>query len=344
MRKIPLSESLRIIARGSLNWLAERPIVVSFEVTDSCTCYCLHCDHGGPKDTSRDMKPADYRRYMEVLRPCVVQVSGGEPLMRKDLNEVVRNIKSESGLPFIILVSNWSLMTKDRYVGLREAGVDEFCVSLDFPDERHDDFRKHKGLFKHLDDVIPGCSALGHDDILMNTCITASNVSEINACADKARDWGVNINFSAYSPRRTGCRDYFLNSPEQLKVLRAELGRIKDRMNESHWITTTDTTLEATQRYFETGGAPNCKSGLRWLVVRSTGELQPCSMQFVKYPLHQQARMVEEFTKQNKCDECYVSIRSYLDKTFPQLLSENVAGFFSFKPRAKADKPAPAHA
>ncbi len=344
MRKIPLSESLRIIMRGSMNWLAERPIVVSFEVTDSCTCYCRHCDHGGPKDTSTDMKPADYRRYMDVLRPCVVQVSGGEPLMRGDLEEVVRNIKSDSGLPYIILVSNWSLMTKDRYRALREAGVDEFCVSLDFPDQRHDEFRRHIGLFRHLDKLIPECAALGYDDILMNTCITSANVLEINACADKARDWGVNINFSAYSPRRTGCRDYFLTAPEQLEALRAELRRISERLNDNNWITTTDTTLEATRHYFERGGAPNCKSGLRWLVVTSSGDLQPCSMQFVKYPLHDQARMVQEFTKQNKCDECYVSIRSYLDKTFPQLLSENVVGFFSFKPRPKATKPASAPA
>ena len=114
MRKIPFTESLRIIARGSGNWLTGRPIVVSFEVTDSCTCFCLHCDHGGKRDDSHNLKPHEYRRYMEVLGPCVVQVSGGEPLMRDDLTEVVRNIKSSNGLPYIILVSSWSLMSEDR--------------------------------------------------------------------------------------------------------------------------------------------------------------------------------------------------------------------------------------
>jgi MoaA/NifB/PqqE/SkfB family radical SAM enzyme len=331
MRKVPLSESLRIIARGSLNWRTERPIVVSFEVTDSCTCFCKHCDHGGPRDTSKDMKPADYRRYMDVLRPCVVQVSGGEPLMRKDLNEVVCSIKGPDGLPFIILVSNWSLMTEERYHALRAAGVDEFCVSLDFPDERHDDFRGLPGLFKHLDSIVPKLAAYGYDDIVMNNCITSNNVDEINAAADKAREWKVNINYSAYSPRRTGCRDYFLQSPEELKTMRNQLGRLKERMDSSHWITTTEATLNATQRYFETGGTPGCKAGLRWLVVTSDGYLQPCSMQFKRYPLNEQARMVREFTQHNACDECYVSIRSYLDKTFPQLFKENVGNFFSFK-------------
>ncbi|NWG14180.1 MAG: radical SAM protein [Acidobacteria bacterium] len=333
MRKVPLTESLKIIARGSVNWYTGRPVVVSFEVTDSCTCYCKHCDHGGPVDMSRDMKPADYRRYMDVLRPVVVQVSGGEPLMREDLAEVIRNIKGRDGLPFIILVSNWSLMTRERYLELRGAGVDEFCVSLDFPDERHDYFRGHRGLFAHLNRLMPELAALGYDDIVLNNCITAENVSEINAIADKAKGWGVNINYSAYSPRRTGCRDYFLDSPDQLAILGRELARLKSRMNGSRWIATTESTLDATQRYFETGGAPGCKAGLRWLVVSSRGELQPCSMQFKHYGLHEQRRMVEEFTRNNTCDQCYVSIRSSLDKSFPRLLWENVSGFFSFKSR-----------
>ena len=142
MRKVPLSESLRIIAQGSMNWLAERPIVVSFEVTNSCTCWCKHCDHGGPKDSSKNLKPTDYRRYMDKLKPAVVQVSGGEPLLRRDVVDIVRNIKCKpGGLPYTILVSNWALMNEDRYLALREAGIDQFSVSLDFPDERHDGFR-----------------------------------------------------------------------------------------------------------------------------------------------------------------------------------------------------------
>jgi hypothetical protein len=54
-------------------------------------------------------------------------------------------------------------------------------------------------------------------------------------------------------------------------------------------------------------------------------------MQFKRYSLDQREKMIEEFTKTNQCDQCYVSIRSYLDKNFPQLLWENVSGFFSFK-------------
>jgi len=334
MRKVPLIKSLRVIGRGSLDWLTQRPLVVSFEVTDACTCHCKHCDHGGPRDESRNLKAADYRRYMEVLRPCVVQISGGEPLLRPDLIELVRHIKWDSGMPYTILVSNWSRMREEQYLALREAGVDQFSVSLDFPDERHDQFRSYPGLFAHLSRLVPRLAALGHDDIVLNTCITSANLAEINAVADKAREWGVNICYSAYSPRRTGCRDYFLNTAEQLGVLREQLARVEARRDHTRWIVNSKTTMDATREYFENGGTPGCKAGLRFLVVSSDGALQPCSMQFQRYGLEEQGRMIEEFTRQNTCEECYVSIRSYLDKTFPQLLWENVSGFFSFKASA----------
>ncbi len=331
MRKVPLQDSLKIIGRGSLNWIAGRPIVVSFEVTDACTCYCKHCDHGGPRDESRNLKPADYRRYMETLKPCVVQVSGGEPLMRPDLIEIVRTIKNGSSVPYAILVSNWSEMTDERYLALRAAGIDQFSVSLDFPDDRHDVFRGYPGLFAHLSQIMPRLAALGHDDIVLNSCITSENVSEINAIADMARAWGVNLCYSAYSSRRTGCRDYFLNTPDEIATLNQQLDGVERRRDPSRWIVNSTTTLEATRRYFERGGMPGCQAGLRFLVVTADGSLQPCSMQFRKYPLEGQARMVSEFTSSNACDQCYVSIRSYLDKSFSRLLWENVSGFLSFK-------------
>ncbi len=66
-------------------------------------------------------------------------------------------------------------------------------------------------------------------------------------------------------------------------------------------------------------------------------------MQFKRYALGEQGRMVREFTRHNSCDECYVSIRSYLDKSFPQLLRENVREFFSFGSRERSAIGAAAH-
>jgi MoaA/NifB/PqqE/SkfB family radical SAM enzyme len=270
---------------------------------------------------------------MEELRPCVVQVSGGEPMMRGDLIAIVREIKNGGRVPYTILVSNWSLMTEERYLELRAAGIDQFSVSLDFPDERHDDFRVHPGLYKHLSEVVPKLAGLGHDDIVLNSCITSANVTEIPALAGRARDWGVNLCYSAYSPKRTGNRDLFLNTPEQLKALNEGLDVVEMMRDETNWIVNSRSTLNATRRYFSDGGSPDCKAGLRFLVVRSDGRLQPCSMQFQQFALEERDQMIQQFTRQNACGECYVSIRSYLDKSFTQLMGENVAEFFSVQMR-----------
>jgi len=180
---------------------------------------------------------------------------------------------------------------------------------------------------------VPRLAALGYDDIVLNSCITSENVGEIEAMADQAREWGVNICYSAYSARRTGCRDYFLSTPEQIALMNQGLDRVEARRDHTNWIVNSTGTLEGTRRYFENGGAPGCSAGWRFLVVTARGELQPCSMQFQRYGLHEQPRMVREFTRTNTCDQCYVSIRSYLDKPFPELLWENVSGFFTFKSR-----------
>ena len=113
----------------------------------------------------------------------------------------MRHIKDDRGLPFILLVSNWSLMTEERYLALREAGVDEFCVSLDFPDERHDDFRGHPGLYEHLEHDRAGLPRSGTTTSCLNNCIHAENVGEINAAPTRRRS---GASTSTTAPTRRG--------------------------------------------------------------------------------------------------------------------------------------------
>ena len=78
---------------------------------------------------------------------------------------------------------------------------------------------------------------------MLNSCITSENVGEISRLADKAREWGVNLCYSAYSARRTGCRDYSLTTPEQLAALNRELDAVEARRDHTNWIVNSPTTL-----------------------------------------------------------------------------------------------------
>jgi MoaA/NifB/PqqE/SkfB family radical SAM enzyme len=322
--------SCQVIAQMTYNWMVRRPLVVSFEVTNSCTCWCRHCDHGGPADEPR-LTPAGISHWMKALHPGVIQISGGEPLMRDDILDCVRAAQQFGGMPYTMLVSNFSEMTKDKYLALKNAGIDQFSVSLDFPDDRHDGFRGYPGLYDHLAELLPQLSAYGFDDIVLNTAMHSENYMYVNEIVDQAQEWGVNASFSAYTPRRTGDHSLSISTPEQLDGLRQQLDRLMERKRAAPkgTIVTDCTTLEEMYRYFAHGGLPNCSAGLKFLVVTADGELQPCSMQFSKFS--DQRKMVAEFTAHNQCDECYVLIRSNLDKTYSQLATENIRDFFSFK-------------
>lgn len=74
-------------------------IALSFELTYSCTAMCLHCDKGGMKKENGLLTADDYRRLQGELSPMLVQLSGGEPLLRKDLLDIAKAVKEPSGLP-----------------------------------------------------------------------------------------------------------------------------------------------------------------------------------------------------------------------------------------------------
>ena len=85
----------------------------------------------------------------------VAIMSGGEPLIRKELEEIVRTFRQ--GCPRC--GSSWSPTRRcsrpSVSESLKEAGVDEFLISLDFPDERHDEWRAIPGLFTKIGSFSP---------------------------------------------------------------------------------------------------------------------------------------------------------------------------------------------
>jgi MoaA/NifB/PqqE/SkfB family radical SAM enzyme len=192
--------------------------------------------------------------------------------------------------------------------------VSQFSVSLDFPDERHDEFRRRPGLYRRLDETLPRLAKLGFHDIILNTAITNANLKEILPLARRAAEWGVDISYSAYTPLRTGDVGYCLDKERDLKVLREAIEElINSRKHDVH-LTNPELTLRDTLRFFEQGYMPGCKAGVKFLVVMPDGSLVPCSLHRQKYATREQ--MIEEFSKTNDCGDCYVAIRSYSEMSF----------------------------
>lgn len=323
MRSIPFGRALRMIGRGTWSFCIDRPLVVSFELTHSCTADCRHCDKGGIKpDPPGLLRAEDYGRLRAAMKPLAVQLSGGEPLLRKDIEEIVRAVKEPSGLPYTILVTNGRLLTEDKYLSLRELGVDQFSISLDFPDERHDEFRRSPGLFAHLQKLVPTLARHGFNDVVLNTAITRGNLPALRAIYEKAREWGVSLSFSAYTPLRTHSLEHYISSVDDLELLRRTMEEMVELRAGNGWIANSAWTLSGTYEFFNKGMVPGCNAGRRFLVVLPDGRLRPCSMVTETYASHKE--IMKKFVASNECGGCYVSIRAYLNASYWTLLKENV--------------------
>ena len=152
------------------------------------------------------------------------------------------------------------LLNENNYRQLREAGVNQFSVSFDFPDERHDEFRGRPGLYKHLEQTLPRLAKLGFRDIILNTAITKANLREILPLAKKSIEWGVDISYTAYTALRTGNEDYCLNNGEDLGILRQDINALTALRKRDNHIANPKAVLLNTLKFFEQGYMPDCKA------------------------------------------------------------------------------------
>jgi MoaA/NifB/PqqE/SkfB family radical SAM enzyme len=320
MTDIAAPDILKIFHRGIRNYITNRPLAMSLEVTLSCNCNCKHCDLGGVIKNEKQLNADEYASLVHRFKPPVVQISGGEPLLRKDIVQIVKAIKRGNGTPYMILVTNGVLLDESLYLQLHNAGVNQLSVSLDFPDERTDDFRGHRGLYAHLNEIIPKLSKIGYRDILLNTAITSANLNDLTSIADTANRWEVSISYSAYTQLRTNDPSYSINDAVSLEILRKNIYSLIEMKKHSNWITNSNKVFLDTIKYFEQGFMPNCKAGIRFFVVMPDGNFIPCSLQ--RHKFSNQKEMIADFSQTNKCGGCWVSMRSYTDRSLLDLLKD----------------------
>jgi MoaA/NifB/PqqE/SkfB family radical SAM enzyme len=144
--------SANLLARTLYRTIQNRnlPNMMSLAVNDVCNARCEHCSFfEGVEDPTRTVmtteQTAEIIRQAQELGVSVLNFVGGEPLLRKDLPELIASVDKD--LTTTIVFTNGSILA-DRAASLRKAGLDSVYVSLDSADAaEHDRFRGTKGLF-----------------------------------------------------------------------------------------------------------------------------------------------------------------------------------------------------
>ena len=218
-----------------------RPYVVSWNLTYRCNLACEHCylDAGGTPlveaegfaDRS-ELSTEDCFRVIDDLAEfapeCVTILTGGEPLLRRDILDIVRRA-SERGL-WVVVGTNGVRITENVARRLAEAGARGLSLSLDALDpDRHDRFRKVRGAWRN---TVEGAAILHRTGLpfIVQTTAGSHNIDELDAIADFAHDrLGARV-WNLYFLVPTG-RGQFVSdiSPAQYDDVLAALYRIQRR-------------------------------------------------------------------------------------------------------------------
>lgn len=196
-----------------------------WESTLRCNVHCLHCGSDCVSSTTQpDMPAADFLRVIDEQitphvqpRDVLIIISGGEPLMRKDLVEVGQALKSR-GYPWG-MVTNGLALTEDRFRALRKAGLRSMSISLDGLEADHNWMRQHPLAFEGASRAIRLAAAdpgLSWDVV---TCVNQRNITHLSEIRDYiwslgARDWRV---FGIDPMGRAASNEELLISNEQFR-------------------------------------------------------------------------------------------------------------------------------
>lgn len=161
-----------------------RPVVV-WNVTRTCNLSCVHCyTDSQNKLYSGELTFEEGIRFLDDLsnfKVPAVLLSGGEPLMRGDLFDLISYAKFK-GLR-ITLSTNGTLINEASAIKLKEAGVRYVGISLDGLGEIHDKFRGKKGAFDLAVKGFRNCVRIGQKVGLRMT-LTRHNYNNLNQIFD----------------------------------------------------------------------------------------------------------------------------------------------------------------
>lgn len=259
-------------------WLTmrRRPILVHFEVTMRCNAHCDFCDYWKTDASARERETRSVAAAARYFSPIMITFTGGEPLLRRDLEDLVAGAARAVRLRYIAVITHGGMLSVERGRSLWEAGINQFNISLDFLDERHDAARGIPGLSRKILDTVPRLRAAGIDSIRFNTVIKRENLSHVVAIVERARELGVGVSFSTYTELKNGNAAHRLSADQlaELDAVIAELLAIKRRRR--GLIVNSDHYLRQIPRYARGELHEPCRSGMRTIHIDPTGQVRRC--------------------------------------------------------------------
>ena len=287
-------------------WLTarRRPILVHFEVTMRCNARCGFCDYWKTPAQAKEHELKSFADAARFFNPMVVTFTGGEPTLRRDLEDLVSAVHRAIRIKYITMITHGGTLTPERAWALWEAGINQFSISLDYIDGRHDEARGIPGLTAKIFRNAAIMRDRGIDNIRFNVVIKDNNFDQVIPIAEKAADMKCGVNLSVYTDAKNGNKSHLVRE-EQFRAiddLVREILAFKRRKRGV--ITNSDYYLEQIPRYVRGEMTEPCRSGLRTIHIDPTGHVKRCP----DFPVDFHWTQFREY-KPIDCNACYYGCR-----------------------------------
>lgn len=175
MREKPLVfEKIMKIAERHKQGIATPIIDIAYDYI--CNLTCNHCTASRFEKKERKLTPADLRRISDeahALGFCQFCISGGEPLIFKDLDAVISALQPDKF--HLAMSTNGHFMSKKMARHLKEIGLDKVKISLDDFDEKlHNENRNSAGSYRKAIDALLNAKEAGLS-VVIQTVVTRQN-------------------------------------------------------------------------------------------------------------------------------------------------------------------------
>ena len=177
-------------------------------ITDRCNYRCVYCRSGSDGPQFPEMPIADYLRMARIfvgLGITKVRLTGGEPLLRKGLVEMVRELaemRTLEGAPLDIAITTNGHLLADMAQPLADAGLSRVTVSMDAVDPER--FARITRVANGYEKVLAGIRAAqraGLNPVKINCVLLRGfNDDQIAAFGRFAREEGVVVRFIEFMP------------------------------------------------------------------------------------------------------------------------------------------------
>lgn len=292
-----------------MNWISKAAATrinlklfsVNLEVTKKCNAHCNFCDYW---KTDEEGPLDDYLPVIQHLDPIKVTLTGGEPLIRSDIVDIIIKLKSKLPLTRLSMITNAIVLSEDTADSLFDAGLDQLSISLDFLDERHDRNRGSKGLFQHIYHIAPKIRLKGHN-LCLNTVIMRDNLDDLPKIVLWAKKHKVNVSFSCYSDVKNMNQKHLVPK-EDIVGVKNSIINIIDLKKSCGNILNSEYYLKNIPLYFEKKGINGCQAGMKWVQVTPDGYIKRCSEHRVKCHWMEYDRHTFDATD---CDRCWFACR-----------------------------------